>query len=266
MQAKVARVVAAMRDPNPQAARRRRGAAAAGIASSTACCEDEARELNIGFVSRMTRGRPWVRLKIAATLDGRTALANGRIAVDHRRRGARATAIAGARARARSSPASAPSKRRRSAPHGARGRHAAPAAARGRRQPARDAADGAHSSRARTALVFCRHARASCRTPKSSRCRMTSGKVDLPAMLRSSAARGINELHVEAGFRLNGSLVREGCVDEFLLYLNPSFLGDARAGHARPSGARVARRKAAGWRCVSVERVGDDLRSLARPA
>ena len=58
-------------------------------------------------------------------------------------------------------------------------------------------------------------------------------------MLEELARRGVNELHVEAGFRLNGSLVREGCVDEFLIYLNPSFLGDARAGHVRPAGARA---------------------------
>src|SRR3989449_11693859 len=75
----VERVVAAMQDPNPQVA----GAGfarlrAAGIAVEHGLMEDEARELNIGFVARMTRGRPWVRVKIAASLDGRTALANGR--------------------------------------------------------------------------------------------------------------------------------------------------------------------------------------------
>ena len=76
-QAKVKRVVAAMRDPNPQAARGGEALAAAGIGFEHGLLEDEARELNIGFVSRMTRGRPWVRLKVAATLDGRTALADG---------------------------------------------------------------------------------------------------------------------------------------------------------------------------------------------
>ena len=96
-------------------------------------------------------------------------------------------------------------------------------------------------------------------------------KVELPRMLEELARRGVNELHVEAGFRLNGSLVREGCVDEFLLYLNPSFLGDAaqgmldlpavdgagdapaaedpiagalRRGPAHPGAARIARRRA----------------------
>ena len=74
----IARVVAAMQDPNPRVAgsgfARLR---AAGIEVESGLMQDEARELNIGFVSRMSRGRPWVRMKIAASLDGRTALANG---------------------------------------------------------------------------------------------------------------------------------------------------------------------------------------------
>ena len=74
---KVGRVVAAMRDPNPRAARGGDALEAAGIRFEHGLMEAEARELNIGFVSRMTRKRPWVRLKIAATLDGRTALADG---------------------------------------------------------------------------------------------------------------------------------------------------------------------------------------------
>src|SRR5260221_237381 len=76
--AKVARVVAAMRDPNSQAAGGAERLAAAGVRFEHGLLEDEARELNIGFISRVTRGRPWVRLKVAATLDGRTALPDGR--------------------------------------------------------------------------------------------------------------------------------------------------------------------------------------------
>ena len=75
--AKVGRVVAAMRDPNPQAAGGGAALQAAGIGFEHGLMEDEARELNIGFVSRLARGRPWVRLKVAATLDGRTALSDG---------------------------------------------------------------------------------------------------------------------------------------------------------------------------------------------
>ncbi len=77
VKAGVVRVVAAMRDPNPQAAGGGAALAAARIGFEHGLMEGEARELNIGFVSRVTRGRPWVRLKAAATLDGRTALADG---------------------------------------------------------------------------------------------------------------------------------------------------------------------------------------------
>jgi diaminohydroxyphosphoribosylaminopyrimidine deaminase/5-amino-6-(5-phosphoribosylamino)uracil reductase len=84
-------------------------------------------------------------------------------------------------------------------------------------------------------------------------------------MLEELARRGVNELHVEAGFRLNGSLVREGCVDEYLLYLNPSFLGDAAQGmvdlpafHALEARPRL--------KILALERFGDDLRIVARPA
>ncbi|MGH8673545.1 MAG: RibD family protein, partial [Burkholderiales bacterium] len=91
-----------------------------------------------------------------------------------------------------------------------------------------------------------------------------AGKVDLPAMLAELARRGVNELHVEAGFRLNGSLVREGCVDEFLVYLNPSFLGDAAQGVLDlPPFDSLEQRPRLALR--SVERIGDDLRILARP-
>jgi diaminohydroxyphosphoribosylaminopyrimidine deaminase / 5-amino-6-(5-phosphoribosylamino)uracil reductase len=70
---------------------------------------------------------------------------------------------------------------------------------------------------------------------------------------------------VEAGFRLNGSLVREGCVDEFLVYLNPSLLGDGAQGMVDlPAPASLDARLR--LRTVSVERLGEDLRLLARPA
>ena len=82
---------------------------------------------------------------------------------------------------------------------------------------------------------------------------------------RSSARRGINELHVEAGSSLNASLVREGCVDELLVYLNPSFLGDAAQGMLDlPAFASLDQRVRLD--IVSLERVGEDIRILARPA
>ena len=90
-------------------------------------------------------------------------------------------------------------------------------------------------------------------------------KVDLPRMLEELARRGVNELHVEAGFRLNGSLVQEGCVDEFLVYLNPSFLGDGAQGVVDlPEFKSLGDRPL--LKILSVERIGGDLRILARPA
>ena len=84
-------------------------------------------------------------------------------------------------------------------------------------------------------------------------------------MLEELGRRGINELHVEAGFRLNGSLVREGCVDEFLLYFNPSFLGDEAQGMVALTGlASLDQRKKVVVR--SIDRIGEDIRILARNA
>jgi len=95
--------------------------------------------------------------------------------------------------------------------------------------------------------------------------RNENNKVDLPKMLAELASRGINELHVEAGSRLNASLLREGCVDEFLIYLNPSFLGDTAKGmFALPAFTALEQRPK--LKLLSTERVGDDLRLLARPA
>jgi diaminohydroxyphosphoribosylaminopyrimidine deaminase/5-amino-6-(5-phosphoribosylamino)uracil reductase len=73
----------------------------------------------------------------------------------------------------------------------------------------------------------------------------------------------VNELHVEAGFRLNGSLVREGCVDEFLIYLNPSLLGDEAQGMVQLSGISSLDQKVK-LKIASLDRIGDDIRILAR--
>jgi diaminohydroxyphosphoribosylaminopyrimidine deaminase/5-amino-6-(5-phosphoribosylamino)uracil reductase len=91
------------------------------------------------------------------------------------------------------------------------------------------------------------------------------GKVDLPAMLGELARRGVNELHVEAGNKLNGSLLREGCVDELLVYIAPSLLGSDSPGIidiAAPASLDARTRLI----FHSVERIGDDLRILARLA
>ena len=82
-------------------------------------------------------------------------------------------------------------------------------------------------------------------------------------MLEELARRGVNELHVEAGFRLNGSLVREGCVDEFLIYLNPSLLGDEAQGMVDLPGFDDLEKRPK-LKIQSLERVGDDIRIVAR--
>jgi len=262
VQAKLARVVAAMRDPNPQAAGGGEALAAAGIRFEYGLLEDQARELNIGFVSRVTRRRPWVRMKIAATLDGRTALPDGRsqwiTGTEARRDGhrwrARACAILAGIGTVRADDPQL-TVREIETP----------------RQPLRVVIDSrletppdARILRGERVLVFA--ARAG-ELPNAEVVALPNahGKVDLPRMLEFLAQRGVNELQVEAGFRLNGSLVRERCVDEFLLYLNPSLLGDGAQGMldiAAPATLDDRLR----LRLVSLERLGHDLRLLARPA
>jgi diaminohydroxyphosphoribosylaminopyrimidine deaminase/5-amino-6-(5-phosphoribosylamino)uracil reductase len=261
-QARVARVVAAMRDPNPQAARGGHALAASGLRFESGLMEDEAKELNIGFVSRMTRARPWVRLKIAATLDGRTALQNGKsqwiTGPEARRDGhrwrARACAVlTGAGTIVADDPRLTVREVETS------------------RQPLRVVVDsrletppGARILKGDGVLVFSGRA-GTLENAEVVALPNQNGKVDLPKMLAELARRGINELHVEAGSRLNASLVREGCVDEFLLYLNPSFLGDAAQGMLDlPAFGSLDERVR--LRIVSVDRAGEDLRLLARPA
>jgi diaminohydroxyphosphoribosylaminopyrimidine deaminase/5-amino-6-(5-phosphoribosylamino)uracil reductase len=89
-----------------------------------------------------------------------------------------------------------------------------------------------------------------------------SGKVDLPAALRLLAARGINELHVEAGYKLNGSLLREGCVDELLLYIAPALLGNTTGMFNLEPPPTLDQRVRLQYH--SIERIGEDLRVLAR--
>ena len=260
--AKVKRVVAAMRDPNPQAAGGGAALEAAGIGFEHGLLEDEARELNIGFVSRMTRGRPWVRLKAAATLDGRTALPDGSsqwiTGAEARRDGhrwrARACAILTGVGTVRADD-----------PRLTVREIATP------RQPLRVIVDsrletspGARILEGDKVLVF---AAASGTLPNAEVVVLPNQnhKVALPRMLEELARRGVNELHVEAGFRLNGSLVREGCIDEYLIYLNPSLLGDAAQGMFDLP-ALEALEKRPRLKILSLERFGEDLRILARPA
>ena len=251
-----------MRDPNPEAAHGGEALAAAGIRFEHGLMEEEARELNIGFVSRMTRRRPWVRLKVAATLDGRTALADGAsqwiTAAEARRDGhrwrARACAILTGIGTVRADDPRL-TVREVDTP----------------RQPLRVIVDSrletpkeARILQGDPVLVFSGKHGA---LPNAEVISLPNQdqKVDLPRMLQELARRGVNELHVEAGFRLNGSLVREGCVDEFLVYLNPSFLGDAAQGMLDLPAFESLEKKIR-LEVLALDRLGEDLRILARPA
>lgn len=258
----VKRVVAAMRDPNPKAAHGGEALEAAGIRFEHGLMEHEARELNIGFVSRMTRGRPWVRLKVAATLDGRTALSTGEsqwiTGAEARRDGhrwrARACAILTGIGTVRADDPRL-TVREVETP----------------RQPLRVVVDSrletpkeARILQGEKVLVFSGK-RGTLPNAEVISLPNENEKVELPRMLEELARRGVNELHVEAGFRLNGSLVREGCVDEYLVYLNPSFLGDTAQGVVDLPGVKSLQEKRA-LKILTLDRVGEDLRILARPA
>jgi len=262
VECKVKRVVAAMRDPNPRSLEGGSALESAGIRFEHGLLEAQARELNIGFVSRMTRARPFVRLKVAATLDGRSALADGRsqwitgaeARRDAHRWRARACALLTGSGTVRADDPQL-TVREVQTP----------------RQPLRVLVDSrletphdARILRGEKVLVFAARPGT---LPNGDVVVLPNqnGKVDLPRMLEELARRGVNELHVEAGSRLNGSLVREGCVDEYLIYLNPSFLGSDAEGMLELAAPRAldGRRR---LRVLSVDRIGEDLRILARPA
>jgi diaminohydroxyphosphoribosylaminopyrimidine deaminase/5-amino-6-(5-phosphoribosylamino)uracil reductase len=258
---KIKRVIAAMLDPNPKAARGGARLAAAGIAFEHGLMEEAAQELNIGFVSRMTRQRPWVRMKIAATLDGRTALANGKsqwitgpeARKDGHRWRARACAILTGIGTVKADDPRL-TVREVETP----------------RQPLRVIVDSRLETPATAkileggkTLIFSGIENTRKLNAEVVSLPNKNNKVELPAMLEELARRGVNELHVEAGFRLNGSLVREGCVDEFLIYLNPSLLGDEAQGMVSIPGFSSLDQRI-NLKIASMDRVGDDIRVLAR--
>jgi diaminohydroxyphosphoribosylaminopyrimidine deaminase/5-amino-6-(5-phosphoribosylamino)uracil reductase len=264
----VARVVAASEDPDPRTAGQ--GLArlrAAGIDTECGLREAASRELNAGFFSRVARGRPWVRLKIAASLDGRTALANGAsrwiTGPAARRDGhhwrARACAVLTGIGTVRDDDPQLNVREVETT-----------------RQPLRVVVDS-RLEIAPTAkildgggtLIFC--AREDAARTAALRARgadivalpNAAGKVELPALLQELGRRGVNELHVEAGHQLNGSLLREGCVDELLVYLAPCLLGDQALGMAALPELRSldARRRLT---IHEAQMIGDDLRILAK--
>ena len=270
IEARVAKVIAAMEDPNPQVSGR--GLATLRAADIDVRCgllAQQAYELNLGFVSRMTRGRPWVRLKVAATLDGHTALRNGE-----------SQWITGEAARADG--------------HAWRARACAILTGIGTvreddpqltvraidtsRQPLHILVDShlevmpeARLFDDAPSLIVCaslgvEHEKKiealRARGAEIIALPNQAGKVDLPALLQLLGVRGINELHVEAGYKLNGSLLREHCVDELLVYLAPSLLGDGLDMFSLAATNTLDERIALSFH--TVDRVGEDLRILAR--
>jgi len=268
----IARVVVAVGDPfaavNGSGLARLR-AAGVEVELAGAAFASAARELNIGFFSRVLRGRPWVRMKIAASLDGCTALADGRsqwiTAAPARADGhawrRRASALLTGVGTVREDD---PRLDVREVPTTLQpalvvvdSRLQTPPAARLFDVPERALwIYGAMPDAARMAALGARGAQV--RLLADAR-----GKVDLAALLADLAARGVNELHVEAGAKLNASLLAAGLVDELLVYLAPKLIGPGRAMAALPPLAALD--EARPLRFVDVQRVGDDLRIVARP-
>ncbi|SCC92841.1 fused diaminohydroxyphosphoribosylaminopyrimidine deaminase;5-amino-6-(5-phosphoribosylamino) uracil reductase [Thiomonas sp. X19] len=271
----VARVVAAARDPNPRVdggglAR----LAAAGIRTECGLLENAARELNLGFFSRFERGRPWVRLKAAASLDGITALPNGQsqwitgpaARADGHHWRARACAVLTGMGTVRDDDPQLTV------------RHVAT-----QRQPVRVVVDSrlelpptARLLRTEPHKVWVAHALPPEQAEPRARVlrelgvqlialpvdAAKPGKTDLDALLRELAVREIGELHVEAGARLNASLLNAGLVDELLLYLAPRLLGQG-AGIA-PFGPLQAVADGIKLQRLQIEPVGEDWRVRAR--
>ena len=266
--AKVKRVIAAMGDPNQQVAGSGFAALrAAGVEVAHGLLEDEARELNIGFVSRMTRGRPWVRLKVAATLDGKTATAMGEsqwitgeaARTDGHRWRARACAILTGIGTVRDDDPRLTVR-----------------AIKTSRQPLKVLVDSrlevpvdAHILEGGNLLVAAAvedEARVAALHAAGAEVLVlpnAAGKVDLTRLMAELTRRGLNEIHVEAGVKLNGSLVAADVVDELLVYVAPSVIGESGRGMFNlPPVERLAEKRAL---CITdVQRIGEDLRVLAR--
>jgi diaminohydroxyphosphoribosylaminopyrimidine deaminase/5-amino-6-(5-phosphoribosylamino)uracil reductase len=283
VQSGVQRVIAAVQDPNPMVsgqglARMRSAGVSAELLPSHDPMALEARELNIGFFSRMVRGKPWVRLKIAASLDGITALPDGTSqwitqaaarSDGHAWRSRASAVMTGIGTVLHDNPQLdvrlVPSYRQPAVVVVDSQLQTPPDAAFfGRQrpvwiytaQPAQDPRMQAH-----TAALQRRGAQIT--DLPGYRCDGSpSGKVDLAAMLHDLARRAVNELHLEAGHTLNGSMLRENLVDELLVYLAPKLLGSG-AGMLR-FGPLAALADAVSLSFHKVHALGADLCVQAR--
>jgi diaminohydroxyphosphoribosylaminopyrimidine deaminase/5-amino-6-(5-phosphoribosylamino)uracil reductase len=267
IRAGVSRVVAAMTDPDPRVSGE--GFArlmAAGIDVISGVLENEAREMNPGFLSRIERGRPWIRMKIAASLDGKTALENGQSqwitsAVarhDSHIWRARADAILTGIGTVISDDPQLTVR-----------------AVEVTSQPQRVVVDShlrispdASVLAGGGTWIFCVRADQEKTGPlKAKGAEIVpmpgkNGAVDLPAMMAELARREINEVHVEAGAILNGALIQAKCVDELLVYMAPSLVGEGRGMCSLPVLASLEDRVRMRFRDIAV--IGPDLRMIAR--
>jgi len=276
----VARVVIAAEDPFPQVAGRGiEKLRAAGIAVESGLLREQARELNLGFFSRIERGRPWVRVKLAMSLDGRTALANGeskwitgapaRADVQHWR--ARSSAIlTGSGTVLADDPRLTVRPGDFGASRADEESDAIPTA------PLRVVLDrrlrtppGSHvlDADAPTLLMHGSGVAVPAHLAAIERVELpeTGGRLDLASALAVLGHRQVNEVHVEAGPTLGGALLAAGLADELLLYVAPVLLGDtARPLLQLPPLASMAAR----WnlRVLDQRMVGADARLRLRPA
>jgi len=267
----VGRVVIALRDPNPLVSGK--GAArlaAAGIAVEwNDAAAAASRELNVGFVSRMERGRPWLRMKVAVSLDGRSALADGTsqwitgtaARADGHAWRKRAAAVLTGVGTVRDDDPRLDVRLVETVRQPLRvivdSRLETPPTARILAPPGEVLVYAAIDDRARRSALEAHGAEVALAPSPS-------GKVDLAAVVADLGRREINELHVEAGEKLNASLLAAGLVDELLVYVAPKLLGDGRGLAALPPLARLD--DALGFAFVDVARIGDDLRLLLRPS
>lgn len=276
----VARVMVAAEDPFPQVAGRGvEKLRAAGIAVETGLLREQARELNVGFFNRIERGRPWVRVKLAMSLDGRTALADGEskwitgepARADVQRWRARSSAILtgsgtvlndNPRLTVRLAPAHPDASEA-----GVTDGHYRPLRVVLDRQLRLPAGSHVLDAEAPTLLVHATGTPVPAHLAPIERVSLpaSAAGLDLCAVLDELARREINEVHVEAGPTLCGALLAAGLADELLLYVAPVLLGDtARPLLGLPPLASMAER----WRLQLLDQrmVGQDWRLRLRPA